>query len=216
MNFLAHGLTCLDSPYVVAGTAVPDWLNVIDRRMRVRSNAAREWLGTDDRRIADVAAGIIRHHEDDLWFHNTLAFTELNLQFAVDLRELLIGDEGFRPSFVGHISVEMLLDAALMEEDAFLADRYYRSIASLDPVIVQEAVNKIATRQSEQITTLIPHFLAEGFLYDYHTDAGMLFRLNQIMKRVGLPLLPPTTQGWLQSARMQVKKRWKELLTPDS
>lgn len=216
MNFLAHAIANLDRPYVVAGTAVPDMLNVVDRRMKVRSKAARSWLHEQDFRVRDVASGIIRHHEDDLWFHATRAFTELNLQFAIELREILVGDAGFRPSFVGHISVEMLIDANLMDDNPYLADRYYRSLASLDPQVVQEAVNKIANKTTEKLVTLIPHFVTEGFLYDYRSDEGMLFRLNQIMKRVGLPQLPPTTVGWLQSARLQVKKRCDELLTPPS
>ena len=32
MNYFAHALPFLDRPYFVAGTAVPDWLTVADRR----------------------------------------------------------------------------------------------------------------------------------------------------------------------------------------
>ena len=41
MNYFAHALPFLDSPYFAAGTAVPDWLNVVDRRVRCRSRHAR-------------------------------------------------------------------------------------------------------------------------------------------------------------------------------
>ena len=40
MNYFAHGYAFLDDPYFLAGTAVPDWLSVIDRRMRARSKLA--------------------------------------------------------------------------------------------------------------------------------------------------------------------------------
>ena len=36
MNYLAHGFRFTDEPYFLAGTAAPDWLSVIDRKMRLR------------------------------------------------------------------------------------------------------------------------------------------------------------------------------------
>lgn len=216
VNYLAHALTGLDQPYFVAGTSVPDWLSVVNRRMRVRSAHATQWLEDEDSRIRSLAAGVIRHHYDDQWFHGTLAFAELSMQFAVELRELLIGDEGFRPSFVGHIAVEMLLDAELIRQDRTLADRFYRALASLDCELVQVVVNKMATATSPHLSTLVPHFVAEGFLYDYCEDDSMRWRLNQVMKRVGLPPLPQTLVPWLKSARTRVALRRDELLSPPS
>ncbi len=42
MNYLAHGWRYTDEPYVLAGTAAPDWLSVIDRKIRLRSRTAAE------------------------------------------------------------------------------------------------------------------------------------------------------------------------------
>ena len=36
MNYFAHGRHFIDQPYLLAGTAVPDWLNVVDRSVRAR------------------------------------------------------------------------------------------------------------------------------------------------------------------------------------
>ena len=41
MNYFAHGWNYVDAPYVLAGTAVPDWLSVVDRRVRARAR----WRG---------------------------------------------------------------------------------------------------------------------------------------------------------------------------
>ena len=41
MNYLSHALGCLDDdPYVLAGTSVPDWLSVVDRKVRVPGRGA--------------------------------------------------------------------------------------------------------------------------------------------------------------------------------
>src|SRR4051812_38665606 len=117
MNYLAHGWRFTAEPYFLAGTAAPDWMNVIDRKLRLRSRVATRFVGNPDTQLASVARGVVQHHADDAWFHATPAFNELSLAFAVELRDALPGDEGFRPSFLGHIMVELLLDAVLAEEN---------------------------------------------------------------------------------------------------
>ena len=37
MNYFAHGRSFIDHPYLLAGTAVPDWLNLVARRSRIRT-----------------------------------------------------------------------------------------------------------------------------------------------------------------------------------
>ena len=40
MNFFSHGFRYLDQPYLLAGTAVPDWLSYVDRKIRARRRLA--------------------------------------------------------------------------------------------------------------------------------------------------------------------------------
>lgn len=216
MNFLAHALPHLNRPYVVAGTAVPDWLSVIDRKVRVRSVVAQTLLNDEDVRVREIAEGIIQHHEDDRWFHGGRAFAELSLEFAVELREQLVGDEGFRPSFLGHILVELLIDADLIREEPSILDSYYEALKSLSPLVVQQSVNRISRKETDRLELLVPHFIAERFLYDYASDDKLLFRLNQVMRRVRLPALPSQLIPWLQSARRRVSLRRDELLNPEA
>src|SRR6185295_5100197 len=165
MNYLAHGWRFADEPYVLAGTAAPDWLSVIDRKTRLRSRTAAEFVGDADPLLAAVARGVVQHHVDDAWFHATTAFNELSLAFAVEVRAELPGDEGFRPSFLGHILVELLLDSALAEEEPRRLDDYYAALAALDPEATQQAISHLATGPVDRVALLIPRFAAERFLY---------------------------------------------------
>lgn len=212
MNFLAHALPHLDRPYVAAGTAVPDWLSVADRRVRARSAGARLLLEDEDQAVREIAEGVIYHHEDDRWFHGTRAFAELSLTFALELRELLPGDDGFRPSFLGHILVELLIDADLIAEDRRRVDAYYAALSQLSAELIESTVNRIAVRPTDRLAVLLPRFIAERFLYDYAENGTLLFRMNQVMRRVGLPSLPETLLPWLDSARQRVANRRGELL----
>jgi hypothetical protein len=190
MNYLAHGWRFAGEPYFLAGTAAPDWLSVIDRKVRLRSKRAAAW------------------------FHATPAFNELNLAFAVEIRDALPGDEGFRPSFLGHVLVELLLDATLAEEEPQRLDDYYAALAALDPAATQRAISHLATQPTERIALLIPRFASERFLYDYLDDAKLLTRLNQVMRRASLPQLPPALAQVFPAMRERVRARRAKLLTP--
>jgi len=212
MNYLAHGFRFTDEPYFLAGTAAPDWLSVIDRKMRLRSKRAAEFVDDADARLAAMARGIVQHHHDDAWFHLTAAFSELSLAFAVEIRQALPGDEGFRPSFLGHILVELLLDAILAEEEPQRLDNYYRALDELDPDTIQAVMNILATRTSDRVATLLVRFRQERFLYDYAADERLLVRLNHVMRRVGLPLLPPELTQLFPTMRRRVRERREDLL----
>lgn len=212
MNYFAHGRTFVDEPYVLAGTAVPDWLNVIDRRMRIRSRHAAPFVHDADPLTASIARGILRHHHDDDWFHQTRAFAELNLEFAVRLRDALPGDEGFRPHFLGHILVELLLDAVLIAEEPARLDRYYAALVELDPAVVEAALNRMSVRQTDKMGVFLPRFLRERFLYEYGEAGKLLTRLNHVLTRVGLPPLPDSIRDLLDPMRDDVARRRFELL----
>lgn len=212
MNYLSHSYRFLDDPYFVAGTAVPDWLNVVDRRVRARSRLAEPWVQASDARVAAVARGIVQHHHDDQWFHQTAAFAELSLRLTVAIRDALGHDSGLRPSFLGHILVEMFLDAALIEEQPALLDDYYSAVEAVDPGVVARAVSCMATRPADGLEQLIPRFSAERFLYDYTEDGKLLKRLNQVLRRVQLPLVPEALADLFPRARRMVSERRTELL----
>lgn len=212
MNYFAHGRRFLHDPYFVAGTAVPDWLSVVNRRVRAKSNRASLLVASEDGRVASLARGVMQHHHDDRWFHGTRAFAELSLEFTVEIRDRLSPDDGFRPSFLGHILVELLLDAALFENDVEQLDRYYAVLDCLDPGVVQSAVNRMATQETDLLALFIPRFSAERFLYDYLDDEKLRRRLNAVMRRVRLSPLPQALCGFFPAARQAVRQRKDELL----
>ncbi|MDX1948114.1 MAG: hypothetical protein SFU86_22175 [Pirellulaceae bacterium] len=216
MNYLTHGFRFTDEPYFLAGTAAPDWLNVIDRKMRLRGKTAAEFVADEDAELAAFARGVVRHHHDDGWFHQTAAFHDLSLAFTVEIRGRLPADDGFRPSFLGHILVELLLDATLAAERPEILYNYYNSLTGLDPFLVQNIINRLATRTSDGIALLIPRFCQERFLYDYADDQRLLVRLNHVLRRVGLAQLPADLAELFPAMRLAVADRRDDLLPPEN
>ena len=214
MNFLSHAMPYFDTPLLAACTAVPDWLSVVDRKIRARKRLAIQHLDSDDPSLRDVASGVIRHIEDDRWFHGTQAFIETNMLIAVQLRDLLPGDAGFRPTFVGHILIEMLLDAFWIRDDRSIADRYYQLLAEQPSGEIQRCVNQITGKPTDKLVGTIERFVEMKFLYDYLDDEKLLMRLNQVMTRVKLAPLPESLVDWLPKTRKLVESKRERFLTP--
>ena len=57
-------------------------------------------------------------------------------------------------------------------------------------------------------------FVRERFLYDYTHPPRLLYRLNQVLRRVGLTPLPESTAAVLREGRTIVKARRLDLLPP--
>lgn len=212
MNYFAHARHFLADPYFAAGTAVPDWLTVVDRQVRLRAKHVATWTEDPDPRAAAVARGVLQHFRDDARFHETRAFAETSLALTVQVRDSLAGESGFRPSFLGHLLVEVLLDATLIEEDPQRLEQYYQAIGSVDGLFIQQTVNRMAPRPTERLAWLVAGFSGERFLSDYAQDARLWTRLNQIMRRVQLPPLPERFTEILPAARRMVADRRTELL----
>ncbi len=195
---------------------MPDWLTLVARKTRVSRRTTGEWMISDNDVTANIARGISRHHHDDEWFHSSRAFAELNLQFSVELRDLLGADAGFRPYFTGHIVIEMLLDAWIALRDPAALPEFYRLIESVDPQTVQANVNRMAARPTDKFTWFIPHFCRERYLYDYAEDSRVRYRMNRILDGIGLASLPAEFENWLIRARETIYARAGELLSePD-
>ncbi|RMF37126.1 MAG: hypothetical protein D6753_18155 [Planctomycetota bacterium] len=214
MNYLAHARCGLNDPYWVAGTSLPDWMNVVDRKNRARRVRAAAVVDHPDPRIASLARGCLQHHQDDAWFHQTETFVQLSAALAVALRDMLPPGSGHQAGFVGHVALELLLDSVLMERDPHLLDRYYRALADLDLDALVEGACRICLRPAPGLRELVPRFIEVRFLADYRDDFRLLYRLNGVMRRVGLPPLPDRVCEWLAQARGRVRQAADQLLTP--
>jgi hypothetical protein len=212
MNYFAHALPFLDRPYLVAGTGVPDWLSVADRPVRVRTRQAEPFLSDTDPCLAAVAGGVLQHLRDDARFHATRAFAETSLGLTARLRDALGGETGLRPFFLGHLLVEVLLDAALIADNPARLTEYYRVLATVDPLQVEAAVNRMAARPTRRLARFIELFLHERILWNYQEDDKLWARLNQVMVRVRLAPLPAEFTALLPAARKLVAERKTELL----
>ncbi|MFH5805266.1 hypothetical protein [Alienimonas sp. DA493] len=199
-------------PLRVLGTGVPDLLSVADRSVRLRE---RLLVFDADPRLTAFCEGVRRHLHDDGWFHSTRAFAEVTAQLGVTLRETFGPGDGFRSGFLGHIGAEMLLDDVLRERAAGCLPRYYEAMNAVDPEEAEALVNRLHPRGTDRLAKIVRGFCDSRFLEDYADSARLLFRMNQVCRRVGLTPLPDAAVTVLAEARTTVDRRRFELLPPD-
>ncbi|HEY4261144.1 MAG TPA: hypothetical protein VGM98_13350 [Schlesneria sp.] len=212
MNYFTHAIHYLDRPYFAAGTAVPDWLSVADRRIRLRPRQLEPWFDSADPIQAEVAAGAARHLHDDGWFHATRGFAEVTNELTLLFRNALGADDKYHCGFLGHVGMELLLDSILIERHPEKIDRYYDLLAEVDPAEIQAAVNRMAKEPTDKLAWFIGLFRQKQFLRDYSDDERLLLRLNQVLQRVKLSPLPIEARALLSTARDIVRKRADDLL----
>ena len=213
MNYLAHGFRFLDDPIFLVGTAVPDWLRVAERRIRVRAGIVRQFLETaKDDRIRRLCRGILQHHADDDAFHTCTAFHDASQYLTSRFRELMPDPFDHRPGFLGHVLTEMLLDDAIALKRPELPDLYYRALQSVPVQWIQDSVGQIAGRPVARLAEFAELFCRVRFLYDYADNPRLLMRMNQVMRRAQLSALDETVLPIVDQARQQIQGRMGELL----
>jgi hypothetical protein len=213
MNYFAHGIRFLDRPWFVAGTALPDWLSVVDRRVRLRAKGVAPFADGPASPEAELAAGVLQHFEDDHWFHKTRAFAESTGRLTDLFRDFMGPGDGFRCGFLGHITSELLLDAILIERYPDRLDIYYAVLEQLDGKRLATAVTIMAGKWVD-LEPWLPKFCQSQFLRDYADPSRLAFRLNQVLRRIKLDPLPAGFEGPLATARGIVEEFADGMLPP--
>ena len=212
MNCFTHALPFLDDPLMAVAVCIPDWLSAADRKCRARESRAMPLIENEDPAVATVARGVVQHHRDDAWFHKTRAFNEMSIEFAVELRERQATPSGMRAGLVGHIIIEVLLDAFLHRQNPGMLEKFYRQVEKVDFEEVQRIINLFATRTTDRYTWYAGLFRSERYIFDYSRNDGTIYRINKVLGRVGLEELDDDILKWLPGVRERVYNRADELL----
>lgn len=215
MNYFAHALNHLDRPYFMAGTAIPDWLSVVDRKVRLRPRLLEPWFQNESEIQSAVAMGVNQHLSDDDWFHSSRGFVEVTGELTHRFRACLGTDERHHCGFLGHVGMELLLDGVLIEMYPDQFDRYWHVLESIDPLEIELAVNRMAKVPSQRLAWFVELYRREQFLRSYEIDVDLMRRLNQVLGRVKLPPIPDDAIKVIADGRRLVRQRLLDLLPPE-
>jgi hypothetical protein len=219
VNYLCHARNHLDRPWALVGTALPDWLRIVDRRIRLRPGTLPAPGEADGSPRDEILRGVRRHFEDNAWFHATPAFRETTRLLAERIRERhpdRPGNPGrrMRAGLFAHLLVEMLLDAWLAEDRPETPEGFRKALRSLEPGRIAGEVAGMIPVDEVKLSSLVARFRNGRFLSGYADDAEVAARLDAVGRRVRQPPLPPGFVSIVRWARGLVREAGPDLLSP--
>ena len=134
------------------------------------------------------------------------------MTLSVESRERLGDHLGHRPGLLGHIIIELLLDAYLHETRSGKLPEFYQLVESADAGFVQSAVNRMGRRTTENLVRYFEIFLRERYVFDYSDDRRLIYRINRVFERVRLKPIGEELKDWLPKVRQRVYDQANALL----
>ena len=107
------------------------------------------------------------------------------------------------------------MDARFAECNPGLLNEYYDVLGQVDPVKIQSVINMASARPTDQFVRFFEVFCRERFLFDYLDNDRLAYRLNQVMKRVGLPEFGDSVIELFPAMRQRGYRCHDELLTAE-
>ena len=182
MNFLSHFYFDRANPssLEVAGAVLPD---LVRNAVHAANLFPNKCVLTFDINEKNLLKGWNKHLLVDKLFHSSSFFAE---QTAI-LRPLLkpvVGRTQIRPSFLAHISVELMLDHLLIEEKMIDVRAFYDSLSKTDLLAIRSFLEKSHLTQTDSFFTFYDKFLRNEYLFSYTKLESISYALNQICLRL--------------------------------
>lgn len=182
VNFLSHFYfsQAKDSPYYTLGSILPDLLRMHNSTWRVTLHIQSD---TDEPQLNELLKGWQLHLETDRLFHNSDFFQQHSHGLRQHLRTIL-SREPFRPFFLAHISLELLLDHLLIRSNRVDTTRFYAHLEQCEPEILDRFFYAAGIHDYAPFYTFYDNFCEIRYVNDYGKLSSLSYAINQIGKRV--------------------------------
>lgn len=184
MNFLSHFYFeryASESARVV-GCLLPDLLKNADKNYVFHPNRFEEQLFVHPEMV-EIYQGWYRHVEVDKIFHTSAFFLEHNHQLRKKLDPIL-SHLPVRASFMGHISLELLLDHLLIEHEMVNVTRLYEHLAHVNRPILKKFLEIIGLADTSKFFDFYDRFQEWKYMHEYANLPSLAVPLFNIAKRV--------------------------------
>lgn len=184
MNFLSHfyfDRHC-PNPERILGTVLPDLIKNADKSWIIHPNKHAEQLQAD-RALSLILTGWNRHLEVDRHFHNSTYFFS---QTQVIKQAILpaIESSPIRPSFLAHITLELLLDHLLLKKGIINPRDFYNSLKQVKKSTIELFLTINGIDNIPQFFRFYDEFIRSSYLHRYSEIENITYSLNQICARL--------------------------------
>lgn len=182
MNFLSHFYfdRFSTSNLEILGTVLPDLIRNSAPNANVFPN---KFVGVFDGDEFAILGGWNKHLLVDKLFHSSSFFNEQTSILKPLIKPIVIGTQ-IRPSFLAHISLELVLDHLLLENKTVDVGQFYSALANIDFAVLKSFLRKSKLSETDQFFNFYNKFLEHSYLTSYSKLESVAYALNQICLRL--------------------------------
>jgi hypothetical protein len=183
MNFLSHYYfdRAKTNSYEVVGMVLPDLLKNADKGWNAHPEK-HEYLFKSDDHLA-LLNGWKRHLAVDQLFHDSTFFKYHQHQIKLQIIETLKGSP-VKPFFLGHISLELMLDSLLMAHQMINVDRFYTHLDHVETFVLEEFLIINGIKNTDRFFHFLEIFKKEKYLFSYINPEKITYALRRICMRL--------------------------------
>ncbi|MEY3679099.1 MAG: hypothetical protein RI924_1240 [Bacteroidota bacterium] len=209
MNFLSHYYfdRTSDDPYLVLGTVLPDLLKNANKNWNPHPQK-QEALFQDEPAHRSLLEGWKRHLLVDKYFHSSAFFNAHLAQLKQAIGSCLQPSKVW-PSFLAHISLELMLDSLLITDDMIDVDQFYEHLKQSNSEKIADFLKLNQIEETEQFFSFFEKFIASHYLDSYRDSEKIVYALNRISMRLWPDGLAQADTKELTRVMMEYRERLK-------
>ncbi len=210
MNFLSHYYfdRYNENPYEVLGIILPDLLKNANKSWNIHPEKKTK-LFESEKIQNSILNGWKRHLEVDRLFHGSAFFKHHQHQIKLVIRDS-IKESPVKPFFLGHISLELMLDSLLILKDVIEVEEFYRKLDGVSSESINLFLSLNGISDLEQFNNFFERFKKEKYVYNYAKDEQITYALKQICKRLWKDPFTIEQEGELTLRLADYKKKLGE------
>ena len=184
MNFLSHFYFDRENTnsYEVLGIILPDLMKNANKNWNIHPEK-NEQLFNSSPHQKSIIKGWKRHLEVDQLFHNSDFFKYHQHQIKLVLRDAL-KDSPVKPFFIGHISLELLLDSLLITEELISVDLFYQHLNKIEKAEMDLFLSLNKIDDTDPFYKFFNNFIKERYVYSYADESKIAYAIRRICMRI--------------------------------
>lgn len=183
MNFLSHyQVHSRDVHEFNFGLLFPDFLGILNRDYKLGQYKS-DYAGPSNHFVE----GLDYHVRADAYWHDCVYFKE-KCQLLKDVfTSFGFGERPYRPFFMTHVALELLIDRQLVLKDEAVCENMYHSLANVDSVFLDGLFQQRG--ETERMLNFLKNFIDRRYVFSYGDNEMFVYALNRLFSRIGHPQL---------------------------
>ncbi|QEC50968.1 hypothetical protein EDD80_101587 [Anseongella ginsenosidimutans] len=197
MNFLSHFYLIQDNPdpYLVLGMVLPDMVKNHRKTWNLHPYKQAGQL-EEDAVLRSIYRGWELHLETDRRFHSSSFFSLHSVELRKQIAAVLSGPP-FRPFFLAHIALELLLDSLLIIQQRVDIGKFYLRLSACGEQDIVRFLEINGIHEAPSFTGWFRQFTRSAYLYSYSSPGNLSHALDSIGRRVWQVPFPEEKKGQL-------------------